>query len=210
MSWSGYMPTRQAGCMHWCQRPTYKCLVGQWAHSPVRRRLLRVSPVNGVHLQEASVWQTWPLRVEPHAVHAGDGLVKWQLPMMITGALPVSSKPCASSKSWWSLRVNLVANAGQPHKGVSLVWVDTDFPILSALRCPVVSRRVATAQLKSSAARGLFYVSVLHMVFLGVVTILGWWCFMSLLLLHAAAVSLSCWGGVHQFVCTRWIPSCGS
>ena len=69
--------------------------------------------------------------------------------------------------------MNLVANADQPHKGVSLVWVDTDFPILSALRCPVVSRRVATAQLKSSAARGLFYVSVLHMVFLRGVTILG-------------------------------------
>ena len=78
-----------------------------------------------------------------------------------------------ASSMWWSLRVNLVANAGQPHKGVSLVRVDTDFPILSALRCPVVSRRVATARMKSSAARGLFYASVLHMVFLGVVTILG-------------------------------------
>ena len=69
--------------------------------------------------------------------------------------------------------MNLVANAGQPHKEVSLGRVDTEFPILSALRCPVVSRRVETAQLKSSAACGLFYVSVLHMVFLGVVTILG-------------------------------------
>ena len=65
-----------------------------------------------------------------------------------------------------------VANAGQPHKGVCLGWVDTVFPILSALKCPVVSRRVATAQLKSRAARGLCYVSVLHMLFLGRVTIL--------------------------------------
>ena len=69
--------------------------------------------------------------------------------------------------------MNLVANDGQPHKEVSLGRVDTDFPILSARMCPVVSRRVATAQLKSSAARGLFYVSVMHMVFLGVGTILG-------------------------------------
>ena len=68
--------------------------------------------------------------------------------------------------------MNLVANAGQPHKDVSPVRVDTDFPILSALRCPVVPRRVAIALTKSSAARGLFYVSVLHMVILGVVTIL--------------------------------------
>ena len=65
-----------------------------------------------------------------------------------------------------------VANAGQPHKGVCLGRVDTVFPILSALKCPVVSRRVATAQLKSRAARGLCYVSVLHMLFLGRVTIL--------------------------------------
>ena len=50
--------------------------------------------------------------------------------------------------------MNLVANAGQPHKGVCLCWVDTVFPILSALKCPVVSRRVATAQLKSRAVRG--------------------------------------------------------
>ena len=50
--------------------------------------------------------------------------------------------------------MNLVANAGQPHKEVSRGRVDTDFPILSALRCPVVSRRVATAQLKSKACRG--------------------------------------------------------
>ena len=68
--------------------------------------------------------------------------------------------------------MNLVANAGQPHKEVSLVRVDTDFPIVSALRCPVVPRRVAIAQMKSSAARGLYF-SVLHMVFLGVVIILG-------------------------------------
>ena len=68
--------------------------------------------------------------------------------------------------------MNLVANAGQPHKGVCLGWVDTDFPILSALKCLVVSRRVATAQLKSRAARGLCYVSVLHLLLLGRVTIL--------------------------------------
>ena len=64
------------------------------------------------------------------------------------------AKPCASSKSLWSLRVNLVANAGQPYKGGCLFWVDTVFPILLALKCPVVSRRVATAQLKSKACRG--------------------------------------------------------
>ena len=29
-----------------------------------------------------------------------------------------------------------MANAGQSHKEVSLVGVDTDFPIVSALRCP--------------------------------------------------------------------------
>ena len=58
--------------------------------------------------------------------------------MMITCALPVSSRPCASSKGWWSLRVNLVVNDGQPHKEVSLVWVDTESPIVSALRSPVV------------------------------------------------------------------------
>ena len=69
--------------------------------------------------------------------------------------------------------MNLVANAGQPHKEVSLVRVDIDVPIVSALRCPVVPRRVAIAQMKSSAARGLFCVSVLRMVFLGVVIILG-------------------------------------
>ena len=69
--------------------------------------------------------------------------------------------------------MNLVANAGQPHKEVSPVRVDTDFPILSALRCPVVPKRVAIALMKSSAVRGLFYVSVLHMAFLGVVIILG-------------------------------------
>ena len=68
--------------------------------------------------------------------------------------------------------MNLVANAGQPHKEVSLVRFDTESAIVSALRCPVVPRRVAIAQMKSSAARGL-YVSVLHMVFLGVVIILG-------------------------------------
>ena len=50
--------------------------------------------------------------------------------------------------------MNLVANADQPHKGVCLCWVDTVFPILSALKCPVVFRRVATAQLKSRAVRG--------------------------------------------------------
>ena len=53
--------------------------------------------------------------------------------MMITCALPVSSKPCASSKSLWSLRVNLVAYACQPYKGGCLCWVDTVFPILVAL-----------------------------------------------------------------------------
>ena len=37
--------------------------------------------------------------VEPHAVHVGDGLVKRRLPMMITCALPVSSKPCAAAKA---------------------------------------------------------------------------------------------------------------
>ena len=42
--------------------------------------------------------------------------------------------------------MNLVANAGQPHEEVSLVRFDTDFPIVSALRCPVVPRRVAIAQ----------------------------------------------------------------
>ena len=61
-------------------------------------------------------------------MHVGDGLVKQRLPMMITCALPASSKPCASSKSLWSLRVNLVANADQPLKGGCLCWVDAVFP----------------------------------------------------------------------------------
>ena len=42
--------------------------------------------------------------------------------------------------------MNLVANAGQADEEVSLVRFDTDFPIVSALRCPVVPRRVAIAQ----------------------------------------------------------------
>ena len=77
-------------------------------------------------------------------------------------ALPVSSRPCASSKGWWSLRVNLVANAGQPHKEVSLVRFDTESPSASALRFLVGRRRVAIAQVKSSAARGLYAFCLAH------------------------------------------------
>ena len=57
--------------------------------------------------------------------------------------------------------MNLVAHAGQPHKEVSLFRFDIESPILSALRCPVAPRRVAIAQMKSSAARGLnaFYLA---------------------------------------------------
>ena len=47
--------------------------------------------------------------------------------------------------------MNLVANAGQRHKEVSLVRFDTESPSASALRCPVGRRRVAIAQMKSSA-----------------------------------------------------------
>ena len=50
--------------------------------------------------------------------------------------------------------MNLVADADQPFKGGCLCWVDAVFPFLLALKCPVVSRRVATAQLKSKACRG--------------------------------------------------------
>ena len=39
--------------------------------------------------------------------------------------------------------MNLVASAGQPHAEVSLVSFDTESPIVSALKCPVVPRRVA-------------------------------------------------------------------
>ena len=51
------------------------------------------------------------------------------------------------------VRPLLVANADQPLKGGCLWWVDAVFPFLLALKCPVVSRRVATAQLKSKACR---------------------------------------------------------
>ena len=66
----------------------------------------------------------------------GRRAVKRRLPMMITCALPVSSKPCASSKSLWSLRVNLVANAGQPYKGGCLCWVELSSPFCWRLSAP--------------------------------------------------------------------------
>ena len=58
--------------------------------------------------------------------------------------------------------MNLVANAGQHHQEVSLVRFDTESPIVSTLRCPVAPRRVAIAQMKSSAARGLYAFSLAH------------------------------------------------
>ena len=58
--------------------------------------------------------------------------------------------------------MNLVANAGQPHKEVSLVRFDTESPSASALRFLVGCRRVAIAQMKSSAACGLYAFCLAH------------------------------------------------
>ena len=64
--------------------------------------------------------------------------------------------------------MNLVANAGQPYKGGCLCWVDTVFLALvprsvqKSCNCPIEIKGVSL----------LCHASVLHILFLGKVTIL--------------------------------------